>query len=244
MKACVIGFAEHIILAFSIVIPIFAIVSFRSCMTSGSDESCYHSLTLISVHMCLLDFFNHVFVFLSMSRIFFSIFVNLSLICLYLPSPSFIFTMGEFIPCNCAPLNPRFFVETFPSFRRFSSVLLMRRLFFKTNASSLGLVSLPSLTPANFLFCLYLLLIPVYPLTRSYPCLPAVSETSQSWFLFQCCFLLLFFSHSILFHDVRGMSYLAGLQIFSRLHPILTLLSVFLAFNADSLSAARSHVYC
>ena len=39
MNACVIGFAGHSILAFSIVIPISVIVSFRSCMTFDSDDS-------------------------------------------------------------------------------------------------------------------------------------------------------------------------------------------------------------
>ena len=40
--ACVIGFAGHSILAFSIVIPISVIVSFRSCTTSDSDVSLWN----------------------------------------------------------------------------------------------------------------------------------------------------------------------------------------------------------
>ena len=46
---------------------------------------------------------------------------------------------------------------------------------------------------------------------------------------------------STLFHDARDMSYFAGLQIFSRHHPLLTFL---IAFDAACLSAARSHVNC
>ena len=42
MNACLIGFAVHSILAFSIVIPISVIVSFKSCMTSDSDVSLWN----------------------------------------------------------------------------------------------------------------------------------------------------------------------------------------------------------
>ena len=45
MKACVIGFAKHSILAFSIDILISVIVSFRSCSTSDSDVSLRNPVT-------------------------------------------------------------------------------------------------------------------------------------------------------------------------------------------------------
>ena len=121
--------------------------------------------------------------FLIMSRIFFSIFVNLSLICLCLSSPtSFIFTMDEFIPCNCAPTESEIFWKTFQSFRRFFlwSFECVDYFFFQEQRLHLvSSVCLRSLQSTSF-FCLYLLLIPVCPLTRSYPFLPVFSETSQS----------------------------------------------------------------
>ena len=108
MKACVIGFAGHSILAFSIDILISIIVSFRSCSTSDSHVSLWNLVTSALPwywsSRALLGssfLFSHVS---SMSEIFFSIFAILSLICLCLsPLSSLIFAMVEFIPWSWDP---------------------------------------------------------------------------------------------------------------------------------------------
>ena len=93
MNACVIGFAGHSILALSVVIPISVIDSFRSYMTSDSDDSLWNPvLTALLGSSLLFSYFS------SMSRIFLSIFLVLSLNCLYLSSSSFIFTMDGVHP--------------------------------------------------------------------------------------------------------------------------------------------------
>ena len=107
MNACVIGFAGHSILAFSINIPISVIVSFKCCMTSDSDVSLWNPVITAlpwfwspcaPLGSSLL--FSH---FSSMSRIFFSIFMILSLICL---------------SAEICPSSRRFFLGRFPSFLR------------------------------------------------------------------------------------------------------------------------------
>ena len=119
------------LLAFSIVIPIAVKDSFKElydlvfrCFTV---ESCYH---LISPEI-LLSYF------LSMSRIFFSIFVNLSLICL-VSVISFLLSFSQWMSSFrviVLRLNPRFFVETFPFFVVFSYLLSASIIsFFKINA--------------------------------------------------------------------------------------------------------------
>ena len=141
MKAC-----GHSILAFSIVVPIFVKDSFKNCMTSTSDVSLWNpvmtalpwflstcaplfSSILLSNFVYFKDFLSpwifHWFVcichlFLSFSR--------------WLLSSSRV---------NALRLIWDFLVETFQSFRRFSSVLLIAWInsFLNNNASSLGLVS-------------------------------------------------------------------------------------------------------
>ena len=112
------------------------------------------------------------------SRISLSIFIILSLICLYLSSSSsFIFAMVEFIPWSCVTAvslivcrNVSIFClhsRTCPSFR----LLLLSRFpsfrpiisLCKNIALSLDLVDLLSLTPSSFLFFLFLLLIRMSP---------------------------------------------------------------------------------
>ena len=66
MKTCVIGFAKHSILAFSIDIPISVIVSFRSWWTwfrCFTVESCYCSFALILVVMGSVGFVFSIFTF-------------------------------------------------------------------------------------------------------------------------------------------------------------------------------------
>ena len=92
MNACVIGFAEHSILALAMSIPPTSFIdSFKSCVTSDSDVSLWnHCFALILIHMFSYGLFTSIFVFSSMSRIF----VILSMNCLYLSSSSFIFYDG------------------------------------------------------------------------------------------------------------------------------------------------------
>ena len=130
---------------------------FHFRFTCFTVASCYHCLTLILVYMCSPGFVTFFFfVFSSISRIFCSIFVILSLICLYLSSPSsFIFTMVEFIPWSCAPTESVIFCRNFSIFSSFFSSDLVSASMIslrKKIASSLGLVDLPSLTSSNFFF--------------------------------------------------------------------------------------------
>ena len=182
-------FAGHSILAFSIVIPISDIDSFRSCMTSGSDVSLWNPVITAlpwfrssCAHLGSSFLFSY---FSSMSRIFFSMFVIISLICLYLSSPSsFIFTMVEFIPWICVPTESEIFCRNFSIFSSFFSSELSSAsiisFFFKEQRIFTWSRQFAFTHFIQLLFYLYLLLIPVCPLTRSFPFLPAVSGTSQS----------------------------------------------------------------
>ena len=184
-------------------------------MTSGSDVSLWNPIItafpwFLSTCAPLLSSLLLSY-FLSTSRIFSSISVNLSLICLYLSShSSFIFTMAEFIPCNCAPTEAEIFCRNFSIYSSFffAADLLgaSNNSFSKNNASSLGLVSLPSLTSANFLFCLYLLLIPVRPLTHSHPSLPVglrdISIVVSVTMLFSSIVLFFFVQHFPMMHEI------------------------------------------
>ena len=166
-------------------------------------KSCYYSLTLILVSMCSPGsslLFSH---FSSMSRIFFSMFMNLSQICLYLSSSSFFFTMVEFIPWSCVPTesvivcrNVSIFQSAFPELFSFSSVFP-------------DCVYLLSLVSSSFsLFCLFLLLFLMCLSYPFHPFLPAVSGHFDRSFgsnvVFFFCFL--FIHHCSLVYKVRHAS--------------------------------------
>ena len=83
--------------AFSIVIPISVVDFFQELYDLWQ-------MFRSGIPHVPFDFFDLVFrIFCNVKNCLF-IFVNISLICLYLSSlSSFIFTMDEFIPCNCVP---------------------------------------------------------------------------------------------------------------------------------------------
>ena len=111
----------------------------------------FRSLALILVSMCSPGFVASVFTFSSMSRIFFSILMILSLICLFLSSSSFIFTMVEFIPWSCVPTES---VIVCRNLSIFSSDFLIASIISlcRNIDSSLVLVDLPLLVSSSFLF--------------------------------------------------------------------------------------------
>ena len=148
-------------------------------------ESCYHCLTLILVSMCLPGSSLVFSYFRPCQGFSFSIFVILSLICLYLSSSSsFIFTIVELIPWRCVQTESVIFCRNFSTFSSFSSCVTLsasiisflkkQRLFTWSRQFAFAYFSqLP--------FCsLHLLLIQVCPSARSFPFFPAVSGTFQS----------------------------------------------------------------
>ena len=209
-------------------------------------ESCYHCLALIPVNMRSLAFLQSCFRIFCLCKGFSILYSWISHlfvgICHLLLSLSRWLSSSRVIVLR---LNQRFFVETFPSFRRFFFWFFECVDFLSSRTTRLHFVPsvcLRLLQSTSFFVSIFFWFQCIHWHAHIHS-----SQQSQRHINRSFCsnvVLLLFFFRSTLFHDARGMSYFAGLQIFSQLHPILTLLYFFVAFCADCLSAARSHVYC
>ena len=186
MKACVIGFAgiqsTHFQSSSLLLLSILSGVVWPPVQMFHCGI--LKSLPYFDSGLHVLPWVRHLcFRFPSMSRIFLSIFVILSLNCLYLSSSSFIFTMGEFIPWSCAQTESVIFCRNFYIFSSFFHLIFwVRRLFlflkkrvftWSRQFAFTRFIQLPFSLSIFFWFkCVHQ--------ARSFPFLPAVSGTFQS----------------------------------------------------------------